>query len=45
MLLPYEKDGYKQYCAVESSDIEIESWGKEFGIKHYILFEMNFFEN
>jgi hypothetical protein len=41
-ILPYEKDGYKQYCAVENSDIEIENWGSEFGIKHYILFEMIF---
>lgn len=43
-ILPYEKDGSKYWCAVESSGKDIETWGTEFGIKHYILFEMNFFE-
>ncbi|KOS07671.1 hypothetical protein AM493_17690 [Flavobacterium akiainvivens] len=43
-ILPYEKDGGKYWCAVESSGKDIETWGKEFGIKHYILFEMNFIE-
>lgn len=44
-ILPYEdKEGAKYWCAVESSGKDIETWGKEFGIKHYILFEMNFFE-
>lgn len=41
-ILPYEKDGYKYWCAVESSGKEIENWGKEFGIKHYLVFEMIF---
>lgn len=41
-ILPYEKDGMKYWCAVESSGKEIESWGKEFGIKHYLVFEMIF---
>ncbi len=42
-ILPYEdKEGNKYWCAVESSGKDIETWGKEFGIKHYILFEMNF---
>lgn len=41
-LLPYEKDGAKYWCAVESSGIDIENWGKEFGIKHYLVFEMIF---
>lgn len=41
-ILPYEKDGYKYWCAVESSGKDIESWGKEFGIKHYLVFEMIF---
>jgi hypothetical protein len=44
-ILPHEdEDGGKQWCAVESSGKDIETWGKEFGIKHYILFEMTFFE-
>lgn len=43
-ILPYEKDGNKYYCAVESSGKEMEKWGKEFGIEHYILYEMCFFE-
>lgn len=42
-ILPYEKDGYKYWCAVESSGKDIEKWGSEFGIEHYILFEMKFF--
>ena len=41
-ILPYEKDGGKYWCAVESSGKEIEQWGNEFDIKHYILFEMTF---
>jgi hypothetical protein len=45
-MLPYEvKVGdstIRQYCAVETSGKEIETWGKEFGIKHYLVFEMNF---
>ena len=41
-ILPYEKDGAKYWCAVESSGKDIENWGKKFGIKHYIIFEMCF---
>jgi hypothetical protein len=41
-ILPYEKDGGKYWCAVESSGKDIENWGKEFGIKHYLVFEMIF---
>lgn len=41
-ILPYEKDGAKYWCAVESSGKDIENWGKEFGIKHYLAFEMVF---
>lgn len=44
-ILPYEDEyGGKQWCAVESSGKDIETWGKEFNIKHYILFEMKFLE-
>lgn len=41
-ILPYEKEEYKYYCAVESSGKDIENWGKEFGIEHYLVFEMIF---
>lgn len=41
-ILPYEKDGGKYWCAVESSGKDIENWGKEFGIRHYLVFEMVF---
>jgi hypothetical protein len=41
-ILPYEKDGTKYWCAVESSGKDIENWGKELGIKHYLVFEMVF---
>ena len=41
-ILPYEKDGAKYWCAVESSGKDIENWGNEFGIKHYLVFEMKF---
>lgn len=41
-ILPYEKEGSKYWCAVESSGKDIENWGKEFGIKHYLVFEMLF---
>ncbi|RZJ68151.1 MAG: hypothetical protein EOO45_15010 [Flavobacterium sp.] len=42
-ILPYEKDGFKYYCAVEGSGKDVEKWGTEFDIEHYILFEMTFF--
>ncbi|MBX2965497.1 MAG: hypothetical protein KF845_05070 [Cyclobacteriaceae bacterium] len=41
-ILPYEKDGWKMWCAVDSSGKDIEKWGKEFGLKHYLIFEMKF---
>ncbi|MBE8714882.1 hypothetical protein [Sphingobacterium hungaricum] len=39
-ILPYEKGNYKMYCAVDSSGKDVENWGKEFGIKHYIIFDL-----
>jgi len=42
-ILPYEKDGFQYYCAVEYSGKDIEKWHQEFGIEHYILFEMKFY--
>jgi len=46
-MLPYETvienvGVMRQYCAVENSGKEIETWGKEFGIKHYLVFEIKF---
>jgi hypothetical protein len=42
-ILPTEhKDGSKSWCEVEA-DGNIEDWGTKFGIKHYLLFEMEFF--
>lgn len=42
-ILPYEmEDGSKSWCEVGSSGKDIENWGEKFGIKHYILFEMQF---
>lgn len=41
-ILPYEKDGTSYYCGVDASGKPVESWGTEFGIKHYIIFEMKF---
>jgi hypothetical protein len=43
-ILPFEKDGNKYYCAVEISGKDIEKWGTEFGLEHYILVEMCFFD-
>lgn len=42
-ILPYERpDGSKSWCEVGTSGKNIENWGKKFGIKHYLLFEMKF---
>jgi len=41
-MLPYEVGTSGQYCTVTNSGEDIENWGKEFGIKHYLVFEMIF---
>ncbi|NRR91916.1 hypothetical protein HSX10_10105 [Winogradskyella undariae] len=42
-ILPYEReDGLLSWCDVGTAGAEIEKWGKQFGIKHYLLFEMKF---
>jgi hypothetical protein len=41
-ILPYEKNGVLSWCAVENSGENVLNWGKEFGIKHYLVFEMKF---
>lgn len=41
MILPYEReDGSKSWCEVGSNGKDIENWGKKYGVKHYLLFEM-----
>ena len=42
-ILPYEReDGSKSWCDVGTAGKDLENWGKKFGIKHYLLFEMKF---
>ncbi len=42
-ILPYEReDGSRSWCQVGTSGKDIENWGEKFGIKHYLLFEMEF---
>jgi hypothetical protein len=43
-ILPYEADGWKMYCAVAQSGVNIAEWGKKFHIKHYLIFDMKFFD-
>lgn len=43
-LLPYEMDGIKYYCSVETSGSDIFLWGEQYGIDHYLVFEMIFEE-
>ena len=42
-ILPYDRgDGIKSWCDVGTSGKDIENWGKKFGIRHYLVFEMKF---
>jgi hypothetical protein len=42
-ILPYQRpDGSKSWCDVGGSGKDIENWGKKFGVKHYLLFELKF---
>ncbi len=42
-ILPYHRDDNSaSYCDVGSSGKDIENWGKKFGIKHYLIFELEF---
>ncbi|MFP2995090.1 hypothetical protein ABN763_04235 [Spongiivirga sp. MCCC 1A20706] len=43
-ILPYEKGDFKYWCAVDTSGKDVINWGKEFGIKHYLIFEMLFLQ-
>jgi hypothetical protein len=38
--LPYEKDGYYQYCTLAQSQIPIEDWYTQFGIKHFVAYQL-----
>jgi len=41
LILPYQReDGSKSWCEVGTNGKDIESWGKKYGVKHYLLFEM-----
>ena len=42
--LPYEMHGNLWWGNVNVCGKDIESWGKRFGIKHYVVFEMEFKE-
>ena len=41
-ILPYMEDNWKNYCGVVNSGVNVENWGREFKIKHYLIFEMKF---
>jgi len=41
-ILPYEKDGAKYWCTLDKSGEDVESWGKKFGLEHYLIYEMKF---
>lgn len=39
--LPYEKDGFYQYCALAQSQIPVASWYSQFGVKHFIVYQLS----
>ena len=40
-ILPYDLgNGFKSFCEVGQNGEDAENWGKKFGVKHYLLFEM-----
>ena len=41
-IMPYEQDGAKSWCNVDKSGAEVENWGNEFGLEHYLVYEMTF---
>ena len=43
-MLPYVQGNARMYCAVEQSGHDIEAWGKQFNIEHYMIFEIMFEE-
>jgi len=38
--LPYDKDGFSYYCTVAQSRVAVSDWYKEFGVKHYIAYQL-----
>ncbi len=38
--LPYEKDGYYLYCALAQSQVPIEQWYGQFGINHFVAYQL-----
>lgn len=38
--LPYEKDGFYQYCGLVQSQVPIEHWYKQFGISHFVAYQL-----
>ena len=43
-MLPYQQGNALMWCAVEQSGHDIEAWGKQFNIEHYMIFEIMFEE-
>lgn len=39
--LPYEKDGFYQYCALAQSQVPVAKWYSQFGVKHFIVYQLN----
>lgn len=38
--LPYDKDGFSYYCTVAQSKLPVAEWYKQFGIKHFIAYQL-----
>ncbi|MBD2702189.1 hypothetical protein IC229_16170 [Spirosoma sp. BT702] len=38
--LPYLKDGFYLYCAVAESQVPVNEWHKQFGVKHVIAYNL-----
>lgn len=38
--LPYEKDGFYLYCALGQSQVPVANWYKQFGVKHFIAYQL-----
>ena len=43
-ILPYDKGNMLSWCDVENSGSDVESWGNEFKIEHYLIVEIKFFD-
>ncbi|WP_461133643.1 hypothetical protein [Spirosoma lituiforme] len=38
--LPYDKDGFSYYCTVAQSRVPVADWYKQFGVKHFIAYQL-----